>query len=95
MQKSKTPPQSLMKRVIYPFFLGMIVYIISSSLFFMGGFLLVFKHKDTLSSGLALSIGVMILIYLASFFLFGPLLTLAFAYQRSSIARQKGKQKNL
>ena len=82
MEKSKTPPQPLMKRVVYPFVLGGFVYLISSSIFFV----LVFLFMTKWTRGLApffFFFG-----YPISFLVLGPLLTLAFAFQRSSLWRR-------
>lgn len=86
MPKSKTLPQPLMKRVIYPFFLGALVYLISSTLFFVLAFLF-FARWTRGFVPFFFFFG-----YPISFLVLGPLLTLGFAYQRTrSVA--KGKRK--
>ena len=90
VQKSKTPPQPLMKRVVYPFALGIVVYLLSGSLLFVAGVLFAIKQSTPLSVGFTFLGGVAI--YFMSFFVLGPLLTLVFAYQRSSLWR-KDKRK--
>ena len=87
MEKLKTPPQPLMKKVVYPFALGIVVYLISSSLFFVGGGFLAMRLKSSFILYAFFFFG-----YPLSFFVLGPLLTLAFAYQRSWIwTRNKRK----